>query len=199
MSENTENTENVLSAEDEADLQLLLQDPPPAPRTLLETWRELLASIEQAKAEKVGIALANRIVSTWPQLTYQDVTRYHERYHELLLELREILHAEISADPDCLKNVENDAVDNRRHYVNLLFCWQAASLRWEHEWDAASPDAAIEIAAIGDATGFFFGKPSPDGRGQQGLVDHLGAINLEFGDADREDMAARLTEIKAAL
>lgn len=194
-----ENTENALSDQDEADLQSLLSDEPPTPRTLLETWREVLAGVEAAKAEKVGIALANRIVSVWPKLTYQDTPRYHERYHELLMELREILHTEIAVDPDCLKNVDNDAVDNRAHYINLLFCWQVASLRWEHEWDPASPDAAIEIAAIGDATGFFFGKPGPDGRGQQGLVDHLGAINLEFGDADREEMGTRLSEIKAAL
>lgn len=189
MSENTENIE--MSAADEADLQLLLDNPPPAKRTLLETWRLLLTNMETSRDQKVSPGLANRIVSTWPKLAFQDTVRYHEIYHELLMELREILHTEISVDPDALKNVEDDAVDNRSHYRNLLLCWNVAVMRWEHEWDAASPESHIRLAAIGDASQFFIG--------QQGIVAHLDQIGFVFDEADQMALAEELNQIKAAL
>jgi len=189
MSENTENVE--MSAADEADLQLLLENPPPAKRTLLETWRLLLANMEASAKERVSPGLANRIVSTWPKLSFQDVPRYYELYYELMLEMRELLHTEISVDPDALKNVDDDAVDNAGRYRNLLLCWNVAVVRWEHEWDAADPESHILLAAIADATQFYIG--------QQGIVAHLDQIGFALDEADQQALAAQLAEIKAAL
>lgn len=184
--------ENIeMTAADEAELQDLLGEKPPTPRTLLETWREVLTSIESVKAQRVEPGLANRIVSVWPKLSYQDTVRYHEIYHDLLLEMRAILETEISVDPDCLKNVDDDAVENRARYVNLLLCWQVQAMRWEHEWDAADPESHIRLAAIGDAHAFMLS--------QNGLIAHLEQIGFQFTDADREAMAVQLDEIKQAL
>lgn len=189
MSENTENIE--MSAADEADLQLLLDNPPPAKRTLLETWRELLASIEVSQGEKVTPPVATRVVSTWPKLAFQDLPAYHQIYHDLLIEMRNVLDEEIKVDPEALTHFEDDAEYNRARYINLLLCWQVLSMRWEHEWDAAAPDSHIRLAAIADASTFVMG--------QQGMVEHLGQIGFQFDEADRAALAEQLIEIKAAL
>ncbi len=189
MENENENVE--LSATDEAELQKLLSEGGPITHTLLEIWREVLSNVEGSKAEKVTPIIANRIVGSWPKLSIQDTPAYHVLYHDFLLAARDILEAEIKSDPEALNNTEDDAVENRQHYLNLLLEWQVEIMRWEAEWDAAADDAHISLAAIADAAAFI--------TGQNGLLNHLSSINFEFTDADQQDLADLLTAAKEDL
>lgn len=180
-------TENdyQLTAKDIADLKLLGDTDGDAPkRTLLEVWREVLSNIEDSRDTRVGPAAANRIIGSWPKMTYGDIPHYHARYHDLLLEMRDILHAEIDAHPDALENIDDDAEDNRDRYINLLFEWQKKVIDWELAWDPADPNAAAELAAIADATAFYLGG--------MGLVDHLTQIKFVFDEDAQAEMVQRL-------
>lgn len=191
MTESTIDENTPLTAKDEADLKLLGDAEAPAPNTLLKVWQEVLSNIEQSASERVTPALANRIVSSWPKLSFQDTPDYHKLYHGYLMELREILHDAIRKNPDALKNVDDDAEANRDIYLGLLLDWQIRIAEWEHAWDASAADAHIKLAAIADATVFFVG--------QNGLVEHLSQINFQFSDADRDELGEKLLEAKAAL
>lgn len=190
----TENTNPELTVQDEIDLGLLGGGTEEAPtsHSLLQVWQEVLSNVEGAKAERVAPQSANRLVSSWPKMSYADTVVYHEMYHDLLIELRDILTEEIESDPDCFKyGGEEDAEENREHYLELLFAWQARIQEWEHAWDARDENAAAWIAAIADATAFFVGP--------NGLVQHLETIKFEFDEEAQLALRDRLTEAKKEL
>lgn len=165
--------------------------PAPQPRTLLEVWKELLANIDTERDNKIPLPIAQRIVSTWPQLTFGDVTTYMSLYYEYLDQMRQVVLEEIISDPDALENVEDDATENWDHYRSILFGWHKLAVEWQHDWSTDDSDAAVNMAAIIDAHGFFLS--------QTGLVAHLQEIKFEFGPEDQEALQKDLTEFEAGL
>lgn len=156
--------------------------------TILEIWQSVLSNIEANEDEHISPRYANSIVSSWPRLNFQEVKGYTKQYFTFLKGLREILTEEIDKDPSALENVENDAEDNREHYLELIGAWQAQIEIWELAWDSDDHGSHVTLAALADATSFFVGS--------QGLVEHLSQINFQFTDEDREALRLRLMAVK---
>jgi hypothetical protein len=156
--------------------------------TVLEVWASVLSNIESNEGEHISPRYANSIVSNWPRLNFQDVSAYTRQYFTYLKALREILTAEIDKDPAAFERVENDAEENRGHYLELIGAWQEQIERWEQDWDSDDAGSHITLAALADATSFFVGS--------QGLVEHLSQINFQFTDEDREALRVRLLAVK---
>lgn len=176
----SENTETVESTEEQKKI------------TLLESWRELLKSIESSREDRITPQVANKVVTAWPKLGFTDVVPYFAVYHDYLTEMREILLAELESHPEALtKKGDEDGAENAEQYLNILFQWQAQAIVWEAEWDVTAPDAAIRLAAIADATNFYLG--------QMGLVAHLGQIGFDYDEADEEALREALQEFKEDL
>lgn len=154
--------------------------------TLLEIWNDLLSNAELGVEEHISPMLANSIISKWDRLEFSDIPAYWALYHELMIELRDILHDVIATDPDCYKHVEDDGVENRKLYMEVLFGWTDRINQWEEQWDCTDPRAAIELAAIADVARMF--------TGQTGIVEHLSQpqMNFTFGDDERTELAERL-------
>jgi hypothetical protein len=161
---------------------------PELTHTILEIWQSILSNIEANEEEHISPRYANSIVNNWPRLNFQDVPLYTATYFHFLKALREILTAEIDKDPAAFERVENDAEENRAHYLELIGAWQEQIENWEQDWEAAQVDSHITLAALADATSFFVGA--------QGLVEHLSQINFQFTDEDREALRQRLLAVK---
>jgi hypothetical protein len=161
---------------------------PELTHTVLEVWQSVLSNIEANEDEHISPRYANSIVSNWPKLSYQEVPKYTNTYFYFLKELRDFLTAEIEKDPAAFERVENDAEENREHYLELIGAWQEQIERWEQEWEAAQVDSHVTLAALADATSFFVGA--------QGLVEHLTQIGFRFTDEDREALRQRLQAVK---
>lgn len=179
-----------LTEQDVADLASLDEELPKK-NTLLAVWRNVLGNAESSLANKIPAKVALKIVTAWKDLRFADLPAYHERYHEMLIAQRNILDEIIASDSEALKRTKDDAVDNRALYLELMFQWQYQGLLWEEAWDCTAPDAAIELAALEDAMGFFFGP--------QGLIQHLSAIGFSYSEQDAEALGERLTAAKEAL
>lgn len=191
----TENTAPELTDEDLAAISASLSDEADGGFTVsvLEAWRNVLGNIESSMAERISPREANRVVGSWPKLSFQDVPAYNELYHRYLLELRDVLDEVIEGDEKAFTRVgKEDAEENAGHYRELLFQWQAVVLRWEHEWDAGADDSHIRLAAIADATGFYLNQGT-------GLVNHLEAIGFQYTDEDRDDAAEKLQAVREGL
>lgn len=163
---------------------------PPPDRTLLESWSKLLDSIEGVRAEKLTPQDASRILRNWPPVKTQELTRYQDLYYSYLTEMREILRIEIDSDPKCLENTDDDAVDNKGHYLNLLLLWQLQINQWGRDWDSDDDYAHIEMAAMAEAQQFFFGA--------NGLLQHLDSIQFEMTEEDSNMLADALIEAEGA-
>lgn len=186
MTTNEELPELPKELQEEVDRELG-QDPV-LTHTILEVWASVLSNIEANEGEHISPRYANSIVSNWPRLSFQDVRAYTHRYFRYLKALREILTAEIDKDPAALERVENDAEENREHYLELIGAWQEKIEEWEQNWNSDTEDSHIVLAALADATSFFVGA--------QGLVEHLSQINFQFTDEDREALRLRLLAVK---
>ena len=188
-----------LSDKDIEDLNLLDAIGQPIDHTLLYVWREVLSNIEKIREERVSPVIANKIVSSWPKLAYQDVPAYHELYHGYLTEYRDTLDEVIKEFPGCFKHTApvgeegSDAIENRAAYLELLFRWHSLNISFEHEWDAAADDSHVSIAAIADAAAFTIG-PS-------GLTQHLAQpqVAFQWTDEDQQELQARLLEAEEQL
>lgn len=181
--------ENIqLSEQDEKDLATMLGEAAAeAPkRTLLATWANLLGNIEASDAARVEPRVALRVISAWPQLTLQEVPEYFRRYHSRLAEMREVLTVEIETAPQALERVEDDAEENKAHYLNLLAQWQILALSWEMEWDITAEDAHIELASFADAANYVIGD--------SGIVGHLDAIQFQYTEDDQATVAAAVLD-----
>jgi hypothetical protein len=165
----------------------------PSYHTILEVWQKVLEPAEADSKRKVGMPWAMRIIAEYREITFAQVNLVRDRYHEKLADLIEILDVEIDSDPQCFEHTtaEEDREHNGHHYLNLLTLWQFAFVKWEHEWDVAREDAAIEIAALSEAQKMFFGDT--------GLTQHLDNIQLQFTQEDQEDLGRALQEYKASL
>lgn len=136
--------------------------------SLLRIWREVLSNIEAARDEDVAIGIAGRIVATWPQLKFQDLPRYHQMYHAILLDIREELDRVISEHPGAADFMESDDMtENGALYKELVVAWNVHLDGLELEWRAEAEDSHITYAAIVDARTFLFSR--------NGLAGHLEA------------------------
>lgn len=192
MTENTtpEGTEDLpeLPEDLQKEVDRELGKAPELTHTVLEVWASVLSNIEANEGEHISPRYANSIVSNWPRLTFQEVKAYTLQYFAYLKALREILTAEIDKEPAALERVENDAEENREHYLELIGAWQEQIEKWEQNWDSTEPDSHVTLAALADATSFFVGA--------QGLVEHLSQIGFQFTDEDREALRLRLLAVK---
>jgi hypothetical protein len=190
MTENPTPVEDLpeLPEELQAEVNRELNQAPELTHTILEIWASVLSNIEANEGEHISPRYANSIVSNWPRLNFQEVSGYTRQYFTFLKALREILTAEIDKDPEALKRVENDAEENRVHYLELIGAWQEQIEEWEQNWNSDSADSHVTLAALADATSFFVGA--------QGLVEHLSQINFQFTDEDREALRLRLLAVK---
>ena len=177
-----------LSPEMQAELDTALGTAPALTHTVLEIWTQVLSNIEGNEEEHISPRYANSIVSNWPRLAFQDIREYTQQYFAYLKGLRDILTAEVEKDSGAFERVENDAEENRAHYLELIAGWQEQIERWELEWDCTAPDSHVSLAALADATSFFVGA--------QGLVEHLSQIGFQFTDEDREALRLRLLAVK---
>lgn len=164
----------------------------PAYHTILQVWREVLAPADAESKKKITPQWANRIVTSYQGVAFQDMTDFRDLYFGKIKELAAILDVEIDTDDECLNLLtpEEDVEGNTHHYINVLTEWQKAFLSWELEWDTTHPDAALELAAIAEVHKMFFDHT--------GLVALLDQIKFEFTDTDREQLALALDELRAS-
>lgn len=166
-----------LSEQDERDLAMLDPDNEAMKRCLLELWNEVLSNVEAIAEQPIPVQVAAKIVATWPQMTWQDTAIYHQRYHQMLLELREILREAIRQHPGCTDHVgPDDATENHDIYKDVLVAWHLALDTYEADWRAEHPESHIQAAVIADARAFFFA--------QTGLAGHLDSIGFSLTDGE---------------
>lgn len=181
----------VLSDKDQADLDKLLAEQPPIEyHTVLKVWHEILKPENRETAKDITMQWANGIVAQYAGVGFGDMPAYRDAYFALFDDMYAILEYEIDSDEECLNHsdVAEDREHNGHHYLNLLTQWQLAFLRKELEWDCTASTAAIDIAALSEVHKVFFG--------QTGLTGHLEAIQFEFTEADQQDLADSLAELR---
>lgn len=162
----------------------------PSFHPILFVWREVLKNAPAEKEGKVTAAFAHRITSAYREVDYADMLEYSDRYFDKIIELNELLLAEIATDDQCLTytSAEEDVEHNGHHYKQLLLDWQKLVVVWENNWDCTASDAGIELAAISEVHKMFFG--------QTGIVGYLQNIQFEFTEADQAEMEAELNAVK---
>ena len=196
MSENPDYVEDrvELSDEDQADLAQLYAEPSaedvPSFHPILEVWAKVLEPAAAEAVKPVTPQWASRMVSEYRELTYRDTLQLRDYYFGKIDALYQLLLDEIASDSDCLSysTPEEDVAENSHHYKNLLMTWQMLMVQWEIEWDPATDDAAIELAAISEVHKMFFGAT--------GLTAFLDNIKFEFTEADQAQLAEALNDVK---
>ena len=178
-------TELPLSAQDEADLATLgAQDDGGMTMALLAVWSEVLGNIEAEREQPIPVVVASKVVASWPFLTFQETAQYHKMYHDILIDMRDILRKAIKDNPGCTDYIgDEDAAENHTIYRDVLVSWHLYLDQLESDWRAGDPLSHIKVATISDARAFFFA--------QTGLAGHLDVIgftlaNDEFLDAVTE-------------
>jgi hypothetical protein len=157
---------------------------------VLRVWREVLAPAAGEADAKVTPQWANRMVTSFQGLEYGQMNVFRDRYFGKILELAALLNEEIDSDEDCLTyhSPEEDVEHNSGHYRNLLTSWQLAILGWEMAWETTDEYAAVELAAISEVHKMFFGPT--------GITAYLDNIKFEYTEADQQQLAWALQELK---
>lgn len=146
----------------------LLEEDAAKGRSLLFIWNDILSNVEEVMSAPLPIGIAGRIVRQWPHLAFQDLPRYHAFYHEVLLDIREALHAVIEKSPQSLDVTEDDDMDeNGKLYEDLVLRWNIIFDKLELKWRTDDANAHIDFAALVDARAFIFSST--------GLAGHLEA------------------------
>lgn len=164
-------TDEKLSTKDQEDLDSLNMEDfeqQMSKRSILEIWYELFKSVDSALEQEIPAVVAQRAVSTWPKLTYQDTARYWVLYHQHLDHIGGILRDALTEHPNATSNVEDDDFkENREIYLDLLVRWNLFLEELEEDWVAVDPESHIQIAAMIDVKAFVFSDT--------GLIGHLNA------------------------
>lgn len=163
---------------------------------ILKVWLKVLEPAEEGLAnDPITPMWANKITSSYREVNFGDMGTVKEKYYAKLIELRDVLQAEIDTDDECFNvtSTEEDLEHNGHHYLNVLRNWQLTILGWEMAWDYADPAAGAEIAAISEVQQMFFGSPQ-----REGLTAYLESIKFEFTDSDREELATALEDFRVA-
>lgn len=154
--------------------------------TLLRVWSEVLFNLDAIRAEGVSMALAGRIVSQWPQVSFQETPIFHDMYHDLLLQFRDKLDAVIAENPGASEvPAEEDLEHNYKHYKRLVIDWNILLDQAELHWDATSEHSHVMYAAIVDARQFLFSR-----NGFAGHLEQIG-FTLEVEEIQQAILAAR--------
>jgi len=183
-------TEEQLTEQDIADLEALHSESSGVTHTIIEIWQANLEPADQILAKEfITPGFANKIVSTWPKLSVQDVKAYHTLFHQRVIRLRSIFDEALekyrAETPDALERVEDDATYNRDFYIEILTLWQEEMQRWEYrDFDVTSPDAHIDIAVIAEVKSFFLGE--------MGLAQHLQTVGFSYDEEAQARIGARL-------
>ena len=154
--------------------------------TLLRVWSEVLFNLDAIRAEGVSMALAGRIVSAWPQVSFQETPIFHDMYHDLLLQFRDKLDAVIAENPGASEvPAEEDLEHNYKHYKRLVIDWNILLDQAELQWDATSEHSHVMYAAIVDARQFLFSR-----NGFAGHLEQIG-FTLEVEEIQQAILEAR--------
>lgn len=167
-------------------------DAPPW-HAVLQVWRDVLASAETEIVKKVTPQWAARIAGSYLGVELKDMNTFRDIYYGRMLELRDLVNEIIDAHPECLEvtTPQEDLAENSQHYRDLLLSWQLRFFQWELDWDCTSENAAVELAAFGEAHAFVFGIP-----GRTGLTAHMENIKLEITEADQASWSEALRQLR---
>lgn len=175
----------------EATVDDVIEEASKAPyHTILEIWRSVLIPANKEMNAPITPQWANRIVTTYQEIRFQDMQSFKTAYFSKVLDLADILDEEIATDTECLNltSAEEDREANAFHYLNVLIQWQKQFLLWELEWSPDLPTAAVEIAAMSEVHKMFFGE--------QGLLGLLDQIKFEFTDEHKGLLVTILEETR---
>ena len=173
-----------LTQQDRDDLRAIGIEPDaanePTPRSLLESWEAVLGNIERSADGEIPINVALKVIGTWPFLSIADTAVYHRVYHDILLEGRDRFASALRKHPEAKSFVgDDDAANNHEVYLEILVLWHTMLDGFEASWKATDQDAAVWVAAIADARGFFFSR--------DGLAGHLDVIGFRVEDDEFVD------------
>lgn len=149
---------------------------PPREHTMLETWREILSNVDTMKDRRITMEDALQTLNNHPYLKLFDVPVHNATFYSFLSDAYDALKYEIESDPECLNRAENDAEENRAHYLNLIINWGKIARQREETWDVANPSAAPMLSGHIEAASFLMGS--------KGLLAHLGEIDFEYDEED---------------
>lgn len=153
---------------------------------LLRVWSEVLSNLDPIRAEGVSMALAGRIVSQWPQISFQETPIFHDMYHDLLLQFRDELDVVIAENPGASEvPAEEDLEHNYKHYKRLVIDWNILLDQAELQWDVTNEHSHVMYAAIVDARQFLFSR-----NGFAGHLEQIG-FTLEVEEIQQAILAAR--------
>ena len=159
--------------------------------SMLKVYKEVLApAFEERKAPPTA-NWSNRMVAQYPCLEYKDVQEVHDRYYNLIIELIDVLHAELDTVPPINLEIDNAPEDmeaNRHHYLNLLLNWQLTIHAHELDWRCTDEHAAAEIAAVSETHKMFFG--------QNGLTEFLAQSGFRFTTEDQSMLQDAMFEMR---
>jgi hypothetical protein len=196
MSENHESTEAVETVEiSDEDIAGFIEhggqgEDGPSFHPILEVWREVLKPARKELSAKVTPQWASRIIGSYTGIGFADMEDFRDVYFTKLLQLADMVDAEIATDDECLSYTtpEEDVENNSVHYRNLLRDWQLAVMGWELEWETTNPLAAVELGAISEVHKMFFGPT--------GVTAMLDNIRFEFTEADQAELAEALETLR---
>jgi hypothetical protein len=161
--------------------------------TVLEMWQKVIEAAGTGDNRRITPQWATRIAGSYFEISYRDLPAFRDEYFEKIAELLATLVEETADDDEALQatSPEEDLERNAHHYLNLLVTWQQQILTWELQWKPTLPDAAIQLAAIGETMRLFFGD-----NGLTGLLDVIG---FQFTDDHREMLAEILEQTQKDL
>jgi len=186
--------EPKLTEQDIADLEAMANEQPE--RTVLETWREVLARIEVEEQQRIEPGYASRMLARWPRLELHRIPVYYALFNEYLKRYRDVLTEQLRLHPDALDNTgplgeeDSDAIKNRDIYKEILFGWSIVTATLEAEWNVTDEDAYESLAAQHEAQQFV--------TGPQGMMQALVSPGVAFQWTD-EDQEALNERVVAAL
>jgi hypothetical protein len=179
-------SETPLSVQDQLELDMFDIEQ----HSLLKIWGLLLDNVEKSSHERIPITVAAKVIASWPFLTFQETAIYHDVYHRILGELRDLLKYEVADKLEHLDWAGDDDVEhNHEIYKDVLVAWHNQLDSYEEEWDASAEDSQVWVAAIADARAFFFS--------QVGLAGQLDAIGFSLSDGEFLEAVEKSREAKS--
>lgn len=181
------------SDQDQADLAALGIAPGEEPtyHPILHVWKVVLEPAHEEAKAKVTPQYANRIISSYRDISFGDMIAFRDLFYAKIIELEEILLQVIDSDEKCLSydSPEEDKEKNSHHYRKVLLEWQRRFMEWELAWDTLSPTAALEMAAISEVHNFCFSAT--------GLTAQLQNIQFEYTEQHQAEVAEVLNAMRS--
>lgn len=163
---------------------------PPSYHSILQVWSAVLEPAAAEQSAPVTPQWANRITSTYRELSYADMIKVRNELFSMLMQMRWDVVCIIEENPECLnvETAEEDIEHNAQHFREIMIRWQERMLQREIAWDCTSDNAAVEIATLSEVHKMLFGE--------NGITGFLDAIGFQFTDADQDELRERLTAVK---